>query len=499
MKTQTKAFYFAWAVIPLILALIFDQLFFNDSLGLSYPFFHLCLLVGALFLFKDKIEGSSWSGWTAIGLAHLLSWTFALFASTPILVGNFLLVPVLTVVGFWLLTSKHHEAWDQILFVPTMIKESILPFFAYLIIPVKFISKALPSKSVKPSAVKDVLLGLVLFSPIVLVVIALLSSADSVFAELTDSLLSFDLPFAEHYLEHLPLILFAYLGLSSLIWLIYSRKDKQLQERDHYTLKPTVAITGLILLNIIYLVFSSIQFTYLFGGADLSFLNDLTYAEYTRKGFFELVFVCFINLGVTSAIVLHSLKKKSSPTLAGLLTVLIGFTGVLLASSQMRLTLYLDAYGMTYLRFFVQASLIAILFYLIFALVSIWNHRFKPYKWSLIITLSLWFIISFINIDARIASYNLQTPLQSEHIDLSYLTHELSTDAFTTIVNKLETTHEFVWQRQPYGDGFHISYKLKSTDDTPIFAFIPPEITSWKDWSLSHKQTIDLLNNIHGN
>ena len=495
MKQPSKKFYFLWAFIPLVLAIIFDHLFFTHSLGLSYPFFHLCLLLGALFLFRDKVEVSSWPGWTSLALAHTLSWTFALFASEPILIGNFLLVPALTIVGFWLLTSRHHGAWEQLQLIPHMIKESFLPFLAFLAIPLKFISKALPSKKIKSSVLKDIILGLVLFSPIVFIVLALLSSADSVFANLTESLFSLDLPFIEKSFEHLPLILIAYVALSSLTWLIYSRTDSALPEKNHRTLNTTTAITGLVLLNLIYLIFSSIQFTYLFGGADLSFLTDLTYAEYTRKGFFELVFVCFMNLGVTSAIVLHSLKKKSSPVLLGLLTLLISFTGVLLASSQMRLTLYLHAYGMTYLRFFVQASLIAILFYLIFALISVWSNRFKPFKWSLVATLCIWGVMSFMNIDVQIASYNLETPLQSKNIDLFYLTHNLSTDAFPIVATKLPE-YQFTLEQNTYGYDYYVGYKPNTTEPVK-FAFSLPELTSWKDWKLSHKRTIDIINQLN--
>ena len=65
-----------------------------------------------------------------------------------------------------------------------------------------------------------------------------------------------------------------------------------------------ITLTVLLLLDLVYVLFVAIQFKYFFSGT----LGDgYTYAEYARRGFFELLFVTLINLTVTT-VVIHCTK-----------------------------------------------------------------------------------------------------------------------------------------------------------------------------------------------
>jgi hypothetical protein len=102
-------------------------------------------------------------------------------------------------------------------------------------------------------------------------------------------------------------------------------------------------------------VFVALQFAYLFGGRAA---NGMAYADYARRGFFELVAAACLSSVIV--IVLEStVIRRSRPYLAALV-VLIALTGVVLASAALRLRLYQDAYGWTELRLYVLAAIVTI-------------------------------------------------------------------------------------------------------------------------------------------
>jgi lipoprotein signal peptidase len=79
-------------------------------------------------------------------------------------------------------------------------------------------------------------------------------------------------------------------------------KEATTGERKEYSffslgLMETSVILGLM--NLLFLSFVAIQIRYFFGGAQLvQQITDLTYAEYARRGFFELVWVALLVLPI---------------------------------------------------------------------------------------------------------------------------------------------------------------------------------------------------------
>ena len=102
-------------------------------------------------------------------------------------------------------------------------------------------------------------------------------------------------------------------------------------------------------------LFVGLQVAYLFGGRAA---NGMAYADYARRGFFELVAAACLSSVVV--IVLEStVVRRTRPYLAALIA-LIALTGVVLASAALRLRLYQDAYGWTELRLYVLAAIVTI-------------------------------------------------------------------------------------------------------------------------------------------
>ena len=147
--------------------------------------------------------------------------------------------------------------------------------------------------------------GLLLALPIVVVFALLLSSADLMFAEVLRRLLPEDLAaFIQRVVGHGSIVLgigFVLMGgLAFTVW-----QDERTPERGlpavPFAISPLLGLTeSAVVLNALNLLFGAfvvIQIPYLFGGQLNIDLGRITYAEYARRGFGELVFASVLVLG----------------------------------------------------------------------------------------------------------------------------------------------------------------------------------------------------------
>ena len=115
------------------------------------------------------------------------------------------------------------------------------------------------------------------------------------------------------------------------------------------------------LVDALFLVFVGVQFRFLFGGADrVESSSSLTYAEYARRGFFELVAVAA--LVVPFLMFTHWLLPRGHARLqrfyASFAAVLVVLVFVVMASALQRMRLYQDTFGFTELRLYTTAFMV---------------------------------------------------------------------------------------------------------------------------------------------
>lgn len=252
----------------------------------------------------------------------------------------------------------------------------------------------------KNSKVMYVILGMVIAFPIFMVVLPLLISADAVFRDMTKKLL-------EHLrLGNILLVLFmwAFMFLASYCIMSYLCKKRIKPEvKGGRRGEPIIAITIATMLTLVYLVFSVIQIVYLFVG-NMTLPSGYTYAEYAREGFFQLLAVSILNL----IFVLVGLSCfKESKVLKGILTVMSLCTYVMIASSAMRMIIYIRWYYLTFLRIFVLWGL-AVLFLLFTGIIiSIIKESFPLFRYSMVIVTLCYMALSFSHPDYWIAKVNV--------------------------------------------------------------------------------------------
>ena len=115
------------------------------------------------------------------------------------------------------------------------------------------------------------------------------------------------------------------------------------------------ALVILVTIDLVVGTFVALQVAYLFGGLDTLVAARMTYSDYARRGFFELVAAACLAGAVVVALE-TTVARRTRPYLAALLA-LLALTGVVLVSAALRLRLYQDAYGWTELRLYVFAAI----------------------------------------------------------------------------------------------------------------------------------------------
>ena len=117
----------------------------------------------------------------------------------------------------------------------------------------------------------------------------------------------------------------------------------------------TEALVVLGTIDLVVAVFVGLQIAYLFGGLDTLVAAGMTYSDYARRGFFELVAAACLAGAVVVALE-TTVARRTRPYLVALLA-LLALTAVVLVSAALRLRLYQDAYGWTELRLYVLMTI----------------------------------------------------------------------------------------------------------------------------------------------
>ena len=118
---------------------------------------------------------------------------------------------------------------------------------------------------------------------------------------------------------------------------------------DKRKYSPVIAITVNLVLLVVYLLYCGIQVIYLFMRQG-TLPEGYTYSSYAHEGFFQLVFVCLINIML---VLLCRKYSADNLVLKSLLCLISGCTYVMIASAAYRMYLYIGAYKLTFLRLYV--------------------------------------------------------------------------------------------------------------------------------------------------
>jgi hypothetical protein len=277
--------------------------------------------------------------------------------------------------------------------------------------------------------------GLLFGAALVLPFGALFWSGDAAFAELGDRTFP---PFSSLPLRLLVfcLVLAGALGLA-----LSARKPPRRATREQAigTLARLEWAIPIALLDLLFLVFVVVQVAVLFGGHDHVLATaGLTYAEYARQGFWQLIAACSLTLGVVGGTLRFARMSDRKDVVIRdvLLAVLVALTFLVLASAVHRLRLYEDAFGLTRSRLLAESfcfSLAGLFGLLVCArAIPMVQRHFAAIVVGGAGAAVLAFSVS--NPDARVANRNVERWRETGKIDVAYL-QGLSADAVPVLAS----------------------------------------------------------------
>lgn len=284
------------------------------------------------------------------------------------------------------------------------------------------------------------------------VLVPVLASADALFAAATADLRAF---VSLHFTDAVWKALLASVMTPFLFGLLYSLRRPTPLKRTGAAARGGVDGLGfaivLAAVAALYLLFLGVQSAGLFGGAEYLAQKGLSYAEWARSGFFQMVGVTVVNLTLLLAAVQWSRREGGAWRAVRLLSALLTAESLLLLlSAAWRMTLYVDVYGLSFKRcmtYWGMGMMSA------FLLAAAWKVRRPDFRFCRVVfplALAGWLVINCVPVDYLVAKDQVDRYLSGESgvLDAEYLLYDLSNDTRPSWSGWTET-----WSAQRMGTG----------------------------------------------
>ena len=414
-------------LIWIILLVIWNSiLFFEKKLGLSVTLFIIPLIILIYYSLKINNKIKDKKGLLFIIPIILLSLTYLIFDNYFFRVTNTLAIPILLTL-LYIYTIKPTFNIKNI--IESIIKIVIEPL-SHIGNVYHLITEQIKKKIKVSNKIKRVTKSIIIIIPIVLIVLFLLSSADQIFGNIFNKLfnLTSKISLSNTIKRLIPMIILFFYLSATINYLLYNYSKTENNEKEINVNIDSLTVKILLTtLNIIYIIFDIIQIKSLILH---QVSMNISYAEYAREGFFQLMIVSFINLIIilVSKSIEKKQDKKSKKYIKIMNLIMVFLTFIIIISSFIRMHMYETEFGYTLLRLLVYFSLITEIILLIPTIIYIINSKFNIVKYYIIILITMYITINFINIDYIIAYRNIKRYYETNDIDIYYLMNNHTDD-----------------------------------------------------------------------
>jgi hypothetical protein len=349
--------------------------------------------------------------------------------------------------------------------------------------------------------------GLLLALPVLLLFVALFSSADAIFASIAADVFGWEFDLGELPIRMGVAFLVAWVvagllgvaaGAAELDW---PQRPLPMQSLGAAAVEPlplaprlgaTEALTILVAVDLLFGVFVSLQVAYLFGGLDTLAAGGITYANYARRGFFELVAVTCLAGGLVAG--LHAIVAERTRLFVGAAVGVAVLTFVILASAALRLSLYQDAYGWTELRFYIDATIAWLGLGIVAAIVLLIRDRMRWLVHAMTVSaVAILLVANVVGAQRHVAEANvarllnpsLVPPDGRQGLDVWYAL-TLGDDAVPALVAALPalSAEDRAWVMSDLEDRWQ---ELRR-----------PDATAWQGWNLARERARAALTTLFG-
>lgn len=430
------------AGVSLILGLCFDYFFYGKIPGIGFPIYIALVVIGLFTIsayFKKQLDKQVL--WLLIPLGFFSLMVFV--RSSPLLtflniVGSFLLLLFIAKISFAEKIKKFLVSdYVKIFFLPF---KFIIPLFRTIfnILAFRGINKDLKT-------FLQIVKGIIITIPVLIIFLLLFSSADLIFHKYISDIIKISIQ--PETVFRSVIVLIATLTFTGAYSYIFSKlQETTLQENNQFYILGHIETSILFgAVNILFFAFILVQLTYLFGGVGNIVSQGFTYAEYARKGFFELIAVAIISFLILLTTEKYIAKKGTEHTLIFkiLSAALIVQVVLIMVSAFKRLLLYEEAYGFTTFRLYSHAFIIFLAIIFILLLYKIFkDKRENAFAFRVFVLIVVFLaVMNILNPDAFIAQRNIERFAITGKLDIYYLSN-LSEDAVPETVKILNFSNE---------------------------------------------------------
>ncbi len=451
----------------LVLGLCADLLFHGHALGISLPLFVLLLLVALFWLGRREGVRPVWRNlWLLVPLIFLAAMV-AVRANPFLTFLNVTATLALLALVAHLYAAGRLERLGLLAYPLVALRSGANALFQ----AAPLVRQALAQRAAAAGPRRDLgplVRGLLLALPVLAVFTCLLASADLVFGRYVADLLH--LRFWQELVGRaIVVVVAAWLLAGGLAYSLRRGSTEGKAMTDQAlggvagALRPDAAVgedglekllaalagvfsigmveAALVLVpvSLLFMAFVGIQFAYLFGGEGNVTAQGFTYAEYARRGFFELVAVAVLALALVLGLQWLARRETAGQRRAfnGLASLIVALVLVMLASAFQRLRLYELAYGFTETRLQVYVFMAWLGATLAWFVVTLWRLPRRFAVGGLVAALGFVVTLNVINPDAFVAQRNLARFYSGGKLDAEYLT-TLSEDAVPALLPAID-------------------------------------------------------------
>lgn len=317
---------------------------------------------------------------------------------------------------------------------------------------------------------KNVVVGIALALPVLLVIIPLLISSDAAF----ENLIKLVMKNIGIYLVEI--------ALAAVItpYIIFYAVSKKHSKKDNGALKSnsgkgliqcSVTVSFLSVISVTYIVYLFSQLAYFFSAFSgiLPVGYTRTASEYARRGFFEMFAICVINMVIIAAanILTKRVRGKIPVSIKALSTFILLFTVLILITAMQKMKLNIKSFGLSKNRLLVSVFMLMIMLIILFYIVHIFLPKVSYMQPIIVICSAMFIALSFANIDNMVVRYNVNAYNEGRisTIDVDYIknmsdssleyaveladcdNHKVSKKIRTIIIQKI---------RDDYGQAFNL-------------------------------------------
>ncbi len=462
---ERRSFAVVAVAAGLLMGLFGTILFFNRIVGISFPLFILLTVGLVLVLARPARQTINRRNLWVIAPLAFFAVMVAVRADNLINSLNIMAVLTLGAVGLYYLPLTRTLDTESLGDHTKAVMET-----GFMVIPVAVIegieawSWLREKRHQRGGVLAAVVRGSVFALPIVLVFAVLLGSADAVFANYVNQ--AFDGVRRALGLEYLGDTFGRLVATGTLAVAVTGSLGFSLMRRpadmpivnpsfetedtdgeavlvDHKPkskpgFKLSMVESGIIMGSVVALfaAFVGIQFAYFFGGERTIQIAGISYAQYARRGFFELVAVSVLTLGLSLILDRISVRqsKNESNVFRVLALLIVGLTTIMLVSASQRMWLYEEAFGFTQLRVYTHIFMLWLGVLFGFYVLAVFRLRMNIFSLGLVLAVIGYIVtLNLMNVDLYMADRNIARYRQGQDLDIAFL-NILSADAVPAIL-----------------------------------------------------------------